>query len=143
VVGRRPGGAGALGSREVAKAAPDVLAGGGSQLTVLSAPSASAGYDPAKDFAPVAKFHGGLPDSSRPFVVTVNLGESSHRRPARPSRGAWAHSDTAGLPQLAGELFMTRAGIRIVGVPYRSGGESVTAVLSQAEAEARLKISLM
>jgi len=35
---------------------------------------------------------------------------------------------------------MTRAGIRIVGVPYRSGGESVTAVLSQAEAEARLKI---
>jgi len=38
---------------------------------------------------------------------------------------------------------MTRACIRIVGVPYRSGGESVTAVLSQAEAEARLKISLM
>jgi hypothetical protein len=37
---------------------------------------------------------------------------------------------------------MTRAGIRIVGVPYRSGGESVTAVLSQAEAEGRLKISL-
>ena len=144
--GRRPGGAGALGSREVAKAAPDGYtrpAGGGSQLTVLSALSASASYDPAKDFAPVAKFHGDLPDSSRPFVVTVNLGESSHRRPARPSRGAWAHSDTAGLPQLAGELFMTRAGIRIVGVPYRSGGESVTAVLRQAEAEVRLKISLM
>jgi hypothetical protein len=36
----------------------------------------------------------------------------------------WEHSDTAGLPQLAGELFTTRAGIRIVGVPYRSGGES-------------------
>jgi tripartite-type tricarboxylate transporter receptor subunit TctC len=111
---------------------------------VLSALSARTGYGPAKDFAPVAKFHGGLPDSSRPFVVTVDLGERSHRRPARPSKALnWAHSDTAGLPQLAGELFMTRAGIRIVGVPYRSGGESVTAVLSQAEAEARLKISLM
>jgi tripartite-type tricarboxylate transporter receptor subunit TctC len=75
-----PVGAGALGSREVAKAAPDgytLLAGGGSQLAVLSALLASAGYDPAKDFAPVAKFHGGLPDSSRPFVVTVNLGEIS------------------------------------------------------------------
>ena len=113
----------------MAKAAPDgytLLAGGGSQLTVLSTLSASAGYDPAKDFAPVAKFHGGVPD---PRV---------HQRALN-----WPHSDTAGLPQLAGELFMTRAGIRIVGVPYRSGGESVTAVLSQAEAEARLKISLM
>ena len=62
MVGHRPGRAGALGSREVAKAAPDgyTLLAGGSQLTVLPALSASTGYDPAKDFAPVVKFHGGL-----------------------------------------------------------------------------------
>jgi tripartite-type tricarboxylate transporter receptor subunit TctC len=78
--------------------------------------------------------------SSSPWTLVKDLVDDP-----RVHRGAlnWAHSDTAGLPQLAGELFMTRAGIRIVGVPYRSGGESVTAVLSQAEAEARLKISLM
>jgi tripartite-type tricarboxylate transporter receptor subunit TctC len=43
----------------VAKAAPDgytLLAGGGSQLTVLSALSARAGYDPAKDFAQLPNF---------------------------------------------------------------------------------------
>ena len=31
-----------------------------------------------------------------------------------------------------GELFLSRANVNIVGVPYRSGGESVTAVLSEA-----------
>lgn len=111
---------------------------------MVSALSASAGYDPAKDFAPVAKFHGGLPDSSRPFSSPWTLVKDLIDDPRVHQRALnWPHSDTAGLPQLAGELFMTRAGIRIVGVPYRSGGESVTAVLSQAEAEARLKISLM
>jgi tripartite-type tricarboxylate transporter receptor subunit TctC len=78
--------------------------------------------------------------SSSPWTLVKDLIDDPrvHQRALN-----WAHSDTAGLPQLAGELFMTRAGIRIIGVPYRSGGESVTAVLSQAEAEARLKISLM
>ena len=32
---------------------------------------------------------------------------------------------------MTGELFKARAGVDIVGVPYRSGGESVTAVLGQ------------
>jgi tripartite-type tricarboxylate transporter receptor subunit TctC len=136
VVEHRPGGAGALGSREVAKAAPDgytLLAGGGSQLTVLPALSASAGYDPTKDFAPVAKFMEAFQilvvHPSSPWASVKDLIDDP-----RVHQGAlnWAHSGTAGLPQLAGELFMTRAGIRIIGVPYRSGGESVTAVLSQA-----------
>src|SRR5262249_60650350 len=35
-----------------------------------------------------------------------------------------------GLPHLTTELFKARAGIDLVGVPYKSGGESVTAVLS-------------
>ena len=37
-----------------------------------------------------------------------------------------------GLPHLAGELFMLRSGTNLTGVSYRSCGESVTAVLSQA-----------
>jgi len=34
------------------------------------------------------------------------------------------------LPHLTGELFKLRAGVNIVGVPYRSDGESVTAILT-------------
>ena len=41
-----------------------------------------------------------------------------------------AHSSgPGGLPHLTGELFKSHAGVDIVGVPYKSGGESVTAVL--------------
>src|SRR5262245_28503396 len=59
----RPGAGVALGSREVAKAIPDgytLLSAGGAQLAVLPAMSRSAGYDPTKDFAPIAKFVDGF-----------------------------------------------------------------------------------
>jgi tripartite-type tricarboxylate transporter receptor subunit TctC len=36
------------------------------------------------------------------------------------------------LPHLTGELFIARSGGKLTGVPYRSGGEAVTAVLSEA-----------
>jgi tripartite-type tricarboxylate transporter receptor subunit TctC len=40
-----------------------------------------------------------------------------------------AHTGMGGLPHLTIKLFEARAGIELVGVPYRSGAESVTAVL--------------
>jgi tripartite-type tricarboxylate transporter receptor subunit TctC len=36
------------------------------------------------------------------------------------------------MPNLSTELFQARTGIKLVAVPYRSGGELATAVLSQA-----------
>jgi tripartite-type tricarboxylate transporter receptor subunit TctC len=51
---------------------------------------------------------------------------------ANPGKLNYAHTGAGGLPHLTGELFLSRAGVNIVGVPYRSGGESVTAVLSEA-----------
>jgi tripartite-type tricarboxylate transporter receptor subunit TctC len=136
VVEHRPGAAGAIGAREVAKAPSDgytLLAGGGSQLTVLPALSANAGYDPTKDFSPIAKFMEAFQilvvHPASPWKSVQDLVDDAR---ANPGKLNWAHSGTAGLPQLAGELFVARTGVKIVGVPYRSGGESVTAVLSQA-----------
>jgi len=136
VVEHRPGAGGAIGTREVAKARPDgytLLAAGGSQLTVIPALSASAGYDPTKDFAPVAKFMDGFQvlvvHPSSPWRSVKDLIDDAK---AKPGQLNWSPIGTASLPQLAGELFMLRTGVRMVGVPYRSGGESVTAVLSQA-----------
>jgi tripartite-type tricarboxylate transporter receptor subunit TctC len=51
---------------------------------------------------------------------------------ANPGKFNYAHIGTAHLTHLAGELFMARTGTRIVGVPYRSGPESINAVLSGA-----------
>jgi tripartite-type tricarboxylate transporter receptor subunit TctC len=51
---------------------------------------------------------------------------------ANPGKINYAHTGAGGLPHLVGELFMLRSGTKMTGVPYRSGGESVTAVLAKA-----------
>jgi tripartite-type tricarboxylate transporter receptor subunit TctC len=136
VIENRPGAGGAIGAKAVASALPDgytLMAGNTSVLAVIPAVSASAGYDPAKDFAPVAKV-------SQSFQILVvhpsfpakTLKEFLDYAKANPGKLNYAHTGAGGLPHLTGELFKARAGVDLVGVSYRSGGESVTAVLSQA-----------
>ena len=63
VVENRPGAGGAIGAREVAKAPPDgytLLMGNTSTLAVIPAVSTNAGYDPVKNFAPIAKITEGF-----------------------------------------------------------------------------------
>ena len=136
VVENRPGAGGAIGAREVAKALPDgytLLMGNTSTLAVIPAVSTNAGYDPVKDFAPIAKITEGFQilvvHPSSPWMSVKALVDDTK---ANPGNTNYAHTGPGGLPNLAGELFMLRSGARMTGVPYRSGGESVTAVLSQA-----------
>jgi tripartite-type tricarboxylate transporter receptor subunit TctC len=48
-----------------------------------------------------------------------------------PGKLNYAHTGAGGLPHLTGELFLLRAGVNMVGVPFRSGGEATTGVLNQ------------
>jgi tripartite-type tricarboxylate transporter receptor subunit TctC len=136
VIENRPGAGGAIGARAVAAAPPDgytLLVANTSVLAVIPAVSASAGYDPTKSFAPVAKF-------SASFQILVvhpsspwrSVKELVDHAKANPGKLNYAHTGAGGLPHLTGELFLARAGVDIVGVPFRSGGEAVTAVLSEA-----------
>jgi tripartite-type tricarboxylate transporter receptor subunit TctC len=136
VVDHRPGAGGAIGAREVAKAAVDgytLLAAGTSQLAVVPAFAASAGYDPTRDFTAVAQFMQAFQilvvHPSAPWKSVQDLLDDPRLRGGKLN---WAHSGPASLPQLAGELFMARTGAKMIGVPYRGGGESVTAVLGHA-----------
>jgi tripartite-type tricarboxylate transporter receptor subunit TctC len=135
-VENRPGGGGAIGAREVAKAAPDgytLLMGNTSTLAVIPAVSASAGYDPVKNFVPIVRITEGFQilvvHPSSPWTSVKQLVDDSK---ADPGKINYAHTGAGGLPHLAGELFMLRSGAKMTGVSYRSGGESVTAVLSHA-----------
>ncbi|HWP17190.1 MAG TPA: tripartite tricarboxylate transporter substrate-binding protein [Xanthobacteraceae bacterium] len=133
VVENRPGAGGAIGARAVATAAPDgttLLIGNTSVLAVIPAVSASAGYDPAKSFAPVAK----ISESYQVLVVSPATPWTSVREfvsdaKANPGKFNLAHTGAGGLPHLTAELFKASTGVELVGVPYKSGGEAVTALI--------------
>jgi tripartite-type tricarboxylate transporter receptor subunit TctC len=136
VVEYRPGAAGTIGGRESAKASPDgytLLSAGTAVLSVVPAMSASAGYDPIKDFAPIAEmmdaFQILVVNPSSPWKSVKDLVEDAR---ANPGKLNYAHIGTAHLTHLAGELFMSSTETKMVGVPYRGTGESVAALLSQA-----------
>ena len=50
---------------------------------------------------------------------------------ANPGKFNLAHTGAGGLPHLTAELFKASAGVDLVGVPYKSGGEAVTALLGE------------
>ena len=133
VVENRPGAGGAIGARFVAAAPPDgytLLVGNTSVLAVIPAVSAGAGYDPGKQFAAVAKFS----ESYQILVVHTSVAVKTVREligyaKANPGKLNYAQTGAGGLPHLTGELFKSAAGVDIVGVPYKSGGDSITGVL--------------
>jgi tripartite-type tricarboxylate transporter receptor subunit TctC len=135
VVENRPGAGGALGARSVAGSQADgytLLVGNTSTLAVIPAVSASAGYDPLKDFVPVVRITEGFQILVvHPSSPWKSLKEFVADAKANPGKINYAHTGAGGLPNLAGELFMLRSGTKLTGVSYRSGGESNTAVLSQ------------
>ena len=133
VIENRAGAGGAIGARAVVAAPPDgytLLVGNTSVFAVAPAVSASAGYDPNRQLAAVAKFS----ESYQILVVRPDFPAKSAEElialaKRRPGDLNYAHTGVGGLPHMTGELFKSAAGVDIVGVPYKSGGESVTAVL--------------
>ena len=133
VVENRPGAGGAIAARFVASATPDgysLLVGNTSVLAVAPAVSASAGYDPINAFAAVAK----VSESYQILVLNPSLpyktvGELVTYAKANPGKLTFAHTGPGGLPHMTGELFKALAGVDLLGVSFKSGGESVTAVL--------------
>jgi tripartite-type tricarboxylate transporter receptor subunit TctC len=136
VIENRGGAGGAIGARAAKAAAPDgytLFVGNTSTLAVIPAVSASAGYDPLKDFTPILKVTEGFQILVvHPSSPWKTLKEFVAYTKANPGKINYAHTGGGGLPHLAGELFMLRSGAKMTGVSYRSGGESNAAVLSKA-----------
>ncbi len=135
VIENRAGAGGTIGARAVVAAPPDgytLLVGNTSVLAVAPSVSASAGYDPTRQLAAVAKFSESYQIVVvHPAFAVKTLRELVSYAKANPGKLNYAHTGVGGLPHLTGELFKSAAGVDIVGVPYKSGGDSVTAVLGE------------
>jgi tripartite-type tricarboxylate transporter receptor subunit TctC len=89
------------------------------------------GFDPARDFAPVAPF------VTAPAVLAVraalgprSLGELVDLARRRPGALTFASAGNGTTGHLSQALLNLRAGIETVHVPYRSGGQAITDLLS-------------
>jgi tripartite-type tricarboxylate transporter receptor subunit TctC len=90
------------------------------------------GYDPVRSFAPVAK----VADSTTVMIVPASFPANSveefvaHAK-AHPGKLSYASAGAGNQTQLVAELLKAKAGIEAIHVPYKSGAEMVTAVLSE------------
>jgi tripartite-type tricarboxylate transporter receptor subunit TctC len=134
VIENRGGAGGVIAAKAVGGAEPDgytLLMGNTSVLVLIPILSRSAAYDPAKMFAPVAR----LAESYQVLAVHPSLpvktvAELVAYAKANPSKLNFSSAGIGNTIHLAGELFNHSAGVNIVHVPYNSGAEAITAVLS-------------
>jgi tripartite-type tricarboxylate transporter receptor subunit TctC len=131
IVENRSGGGTTIGTKIVARAAPDghTLLFASAGHTLGPALTKNLGYDPIKDFAPIATVGSGswvlVVPSSLPIRSVQEL--VTHAK-ANPGKLHWGFGCNAG-PHLLGQLFILATGIEVNRVPYRSGADAVPDVL--------------
>jgi len=132
VVSYKPGAGGAIATQHVARAKPD----GYTLVMVLAAhainPSlySNLPYDSVKDFTPVsmvAKLP--LVLYTTPKFPAKTVSELIKYAKDHPGRLSVASAGNGNTSHLATELFATMAGVKLLHVPYKGGGPSVTAAM--------------
>ena len=131
VVENRPGGAGgAVGAKAVASADPDgytLLVTSPGPMVVAPAIYKNIGYNPLKDFAPVA----GLLSSPQMLAVHTSVPANSLQEfvayaKANPGKINFASPGYGTQPHLLGEMFRLAAGVNIVHIPYKGAAAAIT-----------------
>ncbi|HEY4067551.1 MAG TPA: tripartite tricarboxylate transporter substrate binding protein [Burkholderiaceae bacterium] len=133
IIDNRPGASAVLGTKMVARAAPDgyTLLFPNNGLVISPQVSKEANYAPLKDFAPVSLV------SVQPMVLVINpnvpattVQQFIDYAKANPGKVEYASAGPASFGQLASELFARRAGISLVHIPYKGQAPTTQAVLT-------------
>lgn len=129
IVENRAGASGAVGTREAARSDPDghTIVLGTNQTHVTNAfLLKDAGYDPIKDFAPVA----GVADLQHVLVTSKALGAATAgeliaRARKEPGKLNYGSTGAGSGSHLAMELFKTKTGTEMQHVPFRGAAPMV------------------
>ena len=134
IVENKPGAGSSVAADFVAKSSPDgytIIIASQSGMIINPLINENVGYNTARDFAPISQV------TSSPLVVAVNpslklgsIAELIAEAKKAPGKLNYATSGNGSLPHLAAVLFSALAGVQMVHVPYKSGGQSVRSVLA-------------
>jgi tripartite-type tricarboxylate transporter receptor subunit TctC len=133
VVENRPGAGSSLAAEFSARAPKDgyTLFVGSSANVTNQAITPNPGFDMAKDFAPIALA------AMVPVILVVHpsTGVKSVKElialaKAKPGEILYASTGVGTAPHLAAELFDTRAGVKMVHIPYQGSPQAVTDLIA-------------
>jgi len=129
IVDNRGGAGGAIGTDNVARATPDgytLLFGSSSAMSINPHIGAKPPYDPLRSFTPVILV-GHAPNVLvvHPSVPARSVKDLIAVAKARPGALNFASNGAGTLSHLTGELFMQRAGIKMLHVPYKGAAPAV------------------
>ena len=135
IVDNRAGAGGIVGTQAVANATGDGYTFCVCSIGAISIgpfdPNQKVGYDPLRDLTPV-----GIVSSIAQVVIAnkdlpvKTLAELVSYAKANPGKLNYGSSGAGGLTHYSVELFQARTGIKVVHIPFKSGGNSTAAVVS-------------
>jgi tripartite-type tricarboxylate transporter receptor subunit TctC len=134
IIDNRGGAGGTIAAKAAAAAEPDgytLMFGNTATFAVGPAVYANIGYDPIKNFAPIALFSVStnllVADPKLPVQSVQEL--IAHAK-ANPGKINFASPGYGTPPHMIGEMFKQRAGIDVVHVPYKGTAASITDMMA-------------
>ncbi|MEI2744917.1 MAG: tripartite tricarboxylate transporter substrate binding protein [Ottowia sp.] len=133
IVENKAGAGGVIAADAVAKAPADgrtlLLATGGA-ITIAPHLNPKLGYDPRKDFVPVALVADTpMTLATRAQSPYTNVADVLKDARDNPGRVSYASTGNGTISHLTGELLAQSAGVQLLHVPYRGAGPAITDLL--------------